>query len=65
MTQSKDRQIEDRLLRPADAALMLGISERTLRRWMYIRKIVPVKLGRFNRLRLSDVQFWVQEGIKS
>lgn len=46
----------DRLLRPDEAAKMLGISRGTLYNWAYQRRVPTVKLGRtlrFSRLALE------------
>lgn len=50
---SETAQIADRLLRPSEAAKMLGISRGTLYNWTYQRRIPAVKLGR--TLRFSRV----------
>lgn len=49
-------QAKDQLLRPIEAAEMLGISRGTLYNWAYQRRLPIVKLGhtlRFSRLELE------------
>lgn len=46
----------DRLLTIPDAAALLGIGERKLRRLVYERRVDQVRIGRLQRLRLSVVR---------
>lgn len=54
----------DRLLRPHEAADLLGISLRMLWRLRATDKLPVVKIGRSTRFRLSDLQRLVAEGVQ-
>ncbi len=54
---SETTQTADQLLRPSDAAKMLGISRGTLYNWTYQGRIPAVRLGRtlrFSRVALEQ-----------
>jgi predicted DNA-binding transcriptional regulator AlpA len=51
-------QEQERLLKRNDVALILGVSERTVRRIM-VRDLPVVRVGRNPRYRPSDVQQYI------
>ncbi len=55
----------DGLLRPEDAALLLGIKKRTVtdRRWLVRVGLMPCKIGRLLRFRPSDVKRLVDRNL--
>ena len=53
----------DRLLTVKQAAEMLACSEAAIRKWLYQRRLTRVKVGRLTRVRLSDVEMLVSEGL--
>ena len=54
--------IEDRkLLTSRELADMLQIKETTIREWARIGKIRAVRVGRYWRFRLQDVEDWLQK----
>jgi len=57
--------VGDRLLRVDEAAAILGISERQVRRLVESGILERLKLGRLTRLRLSAVQHLVEYGSES
>lgn len=52
----------ERLLSVKDAAALLGCSEAAVRKWLYQRKLRAVKVGRLTRLRVTDLEAFVQVG---
>jgi excisionase family DNA binding protein len=46
-----------------DAAAQLGCSEAAIRKWIYQRRLKPVKVGRLVRLRAEDIQRVAEEGL--
>jgi excisionase family DNA binding protein len=50
MAKDSTRPRRVRLLSVKQAALRLGLKERTIRRWILMRKITYVKLGRWVRI---------------
>lgn len=57
--------VGDRLLRVDEAAAILGISERQVRRLAATGDLDRVKLGRATRVRLSDVRRLIERGAES
>ncbi len=57
--------VGDRLLRVDEAAAILGISERQVRRLAATGDLDRVKLGRATRVRLSDVHRLIERGAES
>ena len=54
--------IENRkLLTSREVADMLQIKETTIREWARIGKIRAVRVGRYWRFRLQDVEDWLQK----
>jgi len=54
-------QTTDRLLRPREAAEMLGISRGTLYNWAYQRRIPIVKLGHTLRFSRKELERYIRE----
>jgi|AP3Bu8745761321_1050154.scaffolds.fasta_scaffold154293_1 excisionase family DNA binding protein len=52
---------EEELLTVPEAARLLGISDRTLLRWLVEKDIPHAKLGRLVRFRRSALLAWVAE----
>jgi excisionase family DNA binding protein len=52
-----------RLLTVKEAAELLACSEAAVRKWIYQQRLPKVKVGRLTRLRLSDVEALVAEGL--
>jgi len=52
-----------RLLTVKEAAELLACSEAAVRKWIYKRRLRRVKVGRLTRLRLSDVEGLISEGL--
>ncbi len=50
----------DRLLSVKDAAALLGCSQAAVRKWVYQRRLPVVKVGRLTRVRLADLEAFVQ-----
>jgi excisionase family DNA binding protein len=63
---ARDRQGEhavQRLLTVKEAAELLACSEAAVRKWIYQQRLPKVKVGRLTRLRLSDVEALMSEGL--
>ena len=56
--------MHDRLLTPDDVAQLLSVSLRSVRRWSRDGRLRGVKVGRFFRYRLDDVQRVMFAGVK-
>lgn len=56
-----NRAEHDQLLRPNEAAGMLGISRGTLYNWTYQRRIPAVKLGRTLRFSRLELERYIRE----
>ena len=57
-----DAHLPDRLLTPAEVAEYLGVPEKTLAQWRSDRHgPLPLRIGRYVRYRLCDIQIWVDE----
>lgn len=57
---SETVQTADHLLRPSEAAKMLGISRGTLYNWTYQRRIPAVKLGRTLRFSRMELERYIR-----
>ena len=55
----------DELLSIRDAARRLACSEAMLRKWIHLRRLPTVKIGRLTRLRRSDLDAWLQLGLQA
>jgi len=51
-----------RLITVAESAAQLGLKPKTLRFWIWTRKIEYVKVGRAVRLRQETIQKLIEEG---
>lgn len=51
----------DLLLTPDELAALLRVSVRTVRRWIYERKIESIRVGGLVRIRQSVVDRWLSE----
>ncbi len=51
------------LLSIKEAARRLACSEAAIRKWIYQRRLPPVKIGRLTRLRAEDVERVASEGL--
>jgi excisionase family DNA binding protein len=54
-------QAKDQLLRPNEAAEMLGISRGTLYNWAYQRRIPAVKMGHSLRFSRLDLERYIEQ----
>ena len=65
-TQSGDtaapRELEG-LLRISEAARILGISEKTLRDWVWRRKLTFIKVGKRVAFRPSDLREFIEKNV--
>lgn len=52
----KEEQVEESYLSPDEVSQMIGVSKNTLWRWERDSYLIPVKVGRKSRYRLSDVK---------
>ena len=52
----------ERLLSVPDAAALLGCSQAAIRRWLSQRRLKGVKVGRLVRLRMADLEAFIQSG---
>ena len=50
------KEKEERYLTPDDVADMVGVSKNTLWRWEKEKYLIPIKVGRKSRYKLSDVK---------
>lgn len=50
------KEKEERYLTPDDVADMVGVSKNTLWRWEKEKYLIPIKIGRKSRYKLSDVK---------
>ena len=51
-----EEKTEERYLTPDDVADMVGVSKNTLWRWEKEKYLIPIKVGRKSRYKLSDVK---------
>lgn len=62
----KSGLISDQLIDPAAVAGELGVPEKTLAQWRYLGKGPRfIKVGRFIRYRIRDVERWLEEQSRS
>ena len=54
----------DGLLDIREAARRLACSEALLRKWIYLRKLPTIKVGRLRRIRQSDLDAWLRLGLQ-
>jgi excisionase family DNA binding protein len=59
---SNERGSLSPLLNVPEAAELLGIRPWTLRQWLSQRRIAYVKVGRLTRLRLEDIEAFIEQG---
>ena len=52
----------EKLLTIPQAAELLALAPATLRKWLYLRRLPCVRLGRAVRLREADVEAFVRAG---
>jgi excisionase family DNA binding protein len=58
--------LSDRMaLRPTEVAKTLGVSDRTLRKWMRDEGLPSFRLGSVLRIRVSDLEKWIDERIET
>ena len=55
----------DQLISVKQAADLLSCSPAAIRKWIYQRRLRAVKVGRLTRLRLTDLEQLVAEGLPS
>ena len=53
----------DQLMTVREAAAALAVTEAAIRKWLYQRRLRPVKVGRLTRLRRADVQAVIAGGL--
>jgi excisionase family DNA binding protein len=51
------------LLTVEEAAKLLNCTEAAVRKWLYQRRLTPVKIGRLIRLRLEDIEAVATKGL--
>ena len=51
------------LLTVEEAAKLLNCTEAAVRKWLYQRRLSPVKIGRLIRLRLEDIEAVASNGL--
>ncbi len=52
----------EKLLNVREAALRLGVKERTIRRWVYLRRVAYIKVGSALRISEGEVERLIQQG---
>lgn len=55
-------KMHDRLLRVPEAAHRLGVREKTIRRWIFLRKLTYLKVGRAVRISERQIERIIQRG---
>lgn len=53
--------MEPLLLNIPDAAVLLGVCEQTVWKWVYERRIGSVKLGRSRKIRRSEIERFISD----
>jgi len=53
----------NQLLTVNQAAELLSCSEAAIRKWIYQRRLTPVKIGRLTRLRQEDIERVASKGL--
>ena len=56
MADKEAEKKEEKYLTPDDVADMVGVSKNTLWRWEKEKYLIPIKVGRKSRYKLSDVK---------
>ncbi len=56
--------VADELLTVPEAARLLGVKERTVRRWVLLRRITYVKIGAAVRIPESEIARIIEEGTR-
>ncbi len=51
-----------RLLKPAEVATRLAVSQTTVRKWIFLRKLPVVRVGRTVRVREEDLEALIRLG---
>ena len=51
-----------RLLKPAEVATRLAVSQTTVRKWIFLRKLPVVRVGRAVRVREEDLEALIRFG---
>ncbi len=67
MTSKSDRKsclMDDRLLKVNECAELVNLKPATIRRWLLLRKLCAVKLGRSVRIPASEAQRLIAEGLR-
>jgi excisionase family DNA binding protein len=54
----------DKLLTAKEAAELLSCSEAAIRKWLYQRRLPRVKVGRLTRIRQSDLEGLLTNGLR-
>ena len=61
MKEQKEKKMPNKLLTKQELAEYLNVKESTVYQWTHYRKIPYIKLGRFLRFDLDEVNEWLQE----
>jgi excisionase family DNA binding protein len=64
MTVSTDPLVQDRLLRPEEAADLLGVSPRLVSDMARRGDLPHVRVGRFPRFRRQDLDEWIEANLR-
>lgn len=54
----------DRLLTVEEAAVLLSVSPKTVRNWVYKGQIPYIKISRIVRFKRSELDRWIEEGAR-
>jgi len=55
--------LNDSLMTLEETAAALAVQPATVRKWLHQRRLQPVKVGRLTRLRKSDIQNVIADGL--
>ena len=55
--------LDDSLMTIEETAAALSVKPATIRKWLHQRRLTPVKVGKLTRLRKSDIQKVIAEGL--
>ena len=58
----KREQIFENLIAIDDLSEWLGVSKKTIRDWVYKRKIPFKKVGNLIRFQTSEIRLWINKG---
>ena len=64
LTRKDPGNMEEKLLSVKDAADRLSCSEAAIRKWIHQRRLQSVKMGRLTRIRLSDIEDLLANGLR-